>query len=201
MHVSFLYKGEVHPIVEIFWLIYYFIYYIDTNFNLYILGTRSFMAKNKKLIKDCEGAELITCNKHTIGKRRLQKLIQRHLYCCYSTWSYWILATFAQVREFLILNNIKLLDLQEFDDFEHISNQQFCIMCTLMIKVGEKGYWNCICVNNNNAHSTGTVQYVHTGRVFFLCAHLCEVTFLTQLIAFEIWVTNPSIYDNHCMVI
>ena len=46
------------------------------NIILYILsipGTRSFMADNKNLIEDCEGAEMVSCNKDTVGKRRLQK--------------------------------------------------------------------------------------------------------------------------------
>ncbi|CAB3992555.1 Hypothetical predicted protein, partial [Paramuricea clavata] len=36
-------------------------------------GTRMFMVKNVKLVEDCEEAEVVSCNKDTVGKTRLQK--------------------------------------------------------------------------------------------------------------------------------
>ena len=41
--------------------------------DLTIVGTRSFMANNKDIVKDCTELEEVTCDKDTIGKRRLQK--------------------------------------------------------------------------------------------------------------------------------
>lgn len=36
-------------------------------------GTRSFMAKHSALLDEFHETELITCNKDTVGKKRLQK--------------------------------------------------------------------------------------------------------------------------------
>ena len=75
---EFSYVCEFHSSESKYSLLYHkaCLGYSLPNIIVYILsipGTRSFMADKKNLIEDCEGAEMVSCNKDTAGKHRLQK--------------------------------------------------------------------------------------------------------------------------------